>query len=123
MFFCLSFQIKLNMPVLFLVNDVLILVVFFCCRVLMIPLSYYMYGRNINVAFLDVPFVIPRMCNILNVIIFTMQLVWFYMILQAASRVITKFRKKPAPSVTQESNGKVGVEEVNSNHKLMQKVD
>ena len=123
LFFFLSLQIKLNMPKLFLANDILILVVFFFCRVLMIPLSYYMYGRNINVAFLDVPYVIPRMCNYLNVIIFTMQLVWFYMILQAASRVITKFMKKPTTSVTQESNGKVGVEEVNSNHKLVQKVD
>ena len=81
----------------------------------MIPVSYFLYGRNINVAFLDVPFVIPRMCNILNVIIFVMQLVWFWMILKAAGRVISKFGKPKSPP-PQESNGKMRVEEVNSNH-------
>ncbi|XP_072035296.1 TLC domain-containing protein 3A-like [Amphiura filiformis] len=106
-------KLKLNMPTLFLVNDICILVIFFCCRILMIPFSYWMYGRNVNVAFLDVPFVIPRMCNILNFIIFIMQLVWFWMIVKAAARVISKFGK---PSPSQESNGKLRVEEVNSNH-------
>ena len=106
-----------NIPTLFMVNDILILVIFFFCRVLMIPFTYIVGGRNENVPLLDVPFVIPRMCNIMCLTVFIMQLVWFWRMLKAAGRAVSKYRVNHVQQQwTQESNGKIDAIEVNSNH-------
>ncbi|XP_072032954.1 TLC domain-containing protein 3A-like [Amphiura filiformis] len=111
-------QLKLDMPKLSLANDILFTVLFFICRVLMMPFCYWSVGRYFGVPFLGVPFFIPIKCNVVSGMLWGMQLLWFYKIFKKMLQLILGFssrsttHKDVSHSLT---NGKVNGHEINCN--------
>ncbi|EDV20133.1 uncharacterized protein TRIADDRAFT_32398 [Trichoplax adhaerens] len=75
--------LKMQTSKLYTVNGILLLVTFFCCRVLMIPIMYWSYARYKNISWLwQVPLSIPMKCNIGCTVILLFQLFWLNQILR-----------------------------------------
>ena len=81
----------------YIVNGLLMLVVFGFCRILIFPFIYWIYSRrNITgeaMPLWRVPFAIPLHCNISCAALFALQLHWFLKMLRGAIKLVT--RKNP----------------------------
>ncbi|XP_070572728.1 TLC domain-containing protein 3A-like isoform X2 [Ptychodera flava] len=75
---------------LYLINGVLIIVTFFCCRLLVFPFIYYMYGRSKGLTLWEVPQNIPIQCNVGCFILFAFQVYWYFLILRTAFRTVRR---------------------------------
>ncbi|XP_053115809.1 ceramide synthase isoform X2 [Hemicordylus capensis] len=69
------------------VNGVVMLVTFFCCRILLFPYMYWVYGRYAGLPFYRVPFSIPAEYNLGSAILMAPQVYWFGLICRGALRV------------------------------------
>ena len=68
---------------LYIVSGMLLLVTFFWCRIMMIPIMYWSYARYKNIIWLwQVPLSIPMKCNIGCITIFLLQSFWLNQILK-----------------------------------------
>jgi hypothetical protein len=83
--------------VLYLINGFFMVLMFACCRVLIFPVLYYVYGRQIGVPFLSVPFHIPPICNYGTIVLGTMQIYWLYGMIMMATKYFRKRRQGQAP--------------------------
>jgi hypothetical protein len=72
----------------YLVNGVLMLVVFFCCRIAIFPFLYHSYANYSGVPVFEVPFSIPLKCNLGCVTLFSMQLYWFWLMVKATIKIL-----------------------------------
>lgn len=79
-------QMQWNHSTVFLINDLLILTMFFICRILVFPFMYYAYGRYKHLQLWLVPSNIPLKCNLGCLFILILQSYWFSLILSAARR-------------------------------------
>lgn len=67
---------------LYIVSGMLLLVTFFWCRILMIPIMYWSYARYKNIIWLwQVPLSIPMKCNIGCLVVLLFQSFWLNQIL------------------------------------------
>uniref|UniRef100_A0A670YRA8 TLC domain-containing protein n=1 Tax=Pseudonaja textilis TaxID=8673 RepID=A0A670YRA8_PSETE len=69
------------------VNGMAMLVTFFCCRILLFPYMYWVYGQYAGLPFYRVPFFIPAEYNLGSVILMAPQIYWFGLICRGAFRV------------------------------------
>ncbi|XP_066485151.1 ceramide synthase [Tiliqua scincoides] len=69
------------------VNGLLMLVTFFCCRILLFPYMYWVYGQYAGLPFYRVPFSIPAEYNLGSAILMAPQVYWFGLICRGALRV------------------------------------
>lgn len=73
----------------YMVNGIAMLVVFFFCRVLLMPYTYYLYGQQIGASTLDTMlFHVPRVCTSFMLFIFIMQLYWFGLMVRGAAKML-----------------------------------
>ncbi|XP_075998850.1 TLC domain containing 3Ba [Genypterus blacodes] len=91
-------QYKKQQSLLHKVNGVLMLVSFFCCRVLLFPYLYYAYSRYASIPIYEVPLVAPWLCNVGAALLWALQLYWFALICRGAFRLFTRHLKPPASS-------------------------
>lgn len=102
-FFSVSFlQYKQQHTLLHKVNGVLVLVTFFCCRILLFPYMYWVYGQYAGLPLYRVPFSIPAEYNLGSAILMAPQVYWFGLICRGALRV---FNRKRAPKDQALRNG------------------
>lgn len=71
------------------------LITFFCCRILLFPYMYWVYGQYAGLPFYRVPFAIPAEYNLGSAILMAPQIYWFGLICRGAFRV---FRARGAAS-------------------------
>ncbi|KAF7647868.1 hypothetical protein LDENG_00165370, partial [Lucifuga dentata] len=90
-------QLKKQHTLLHKVNGVLMLVIFFGCRVLLFPYLYYAYSRYASIPVYAVPLVAPWQCNVGASVLWVLQLYWFALICRGAFRLFTN-RLHPPPS-------------------------
>ncbi|XP_044528853.1 TLC domain-containing protein 3A isoform X2 [Gracilinanus agilis] len=86
-------QLKQQHTLAYKVNGFLTLATFFTCRILLFPFMYWSYGRQIGVSFLQSPFHIPFMCNVINAVLIAPQLYWFSLLCRKAAQM---FDNSPA---------------------------
>ncbi|XP_042360271.1 ceramide synthase-like [Plectropomus leopardus] len=87
-------QYKQQHTLLHKVNGVLMLLTFFCCRVLLFPYLYYAYSRYTSIPLYTVPLVAPWQCNLGAALLWPLQLYWFTLICRGALRLSTAGRSK-----------------------------
>ncbi|KAJ4931621.1 hypothetical protein JOQ06_010062 [Pogonophryne albipinna] len=89
-FVCLGkvlIQYQQQHTVLHKVNGVLMLLAFFCCRVLLFPYLYYAYSRYASIPVYVVLLVAPWQCNLGAALLWPLQLYWFTLICRGALRL------------------------------------
>lgn len=74
------------------VNGVIMLVTFFCCRILLFPYMYWVYGKYVGIPLYRVPFSIPAEYNLGSAILMAPQVYWFGLICRGAFRVFSRAR-------------------------------
>ncbi|XP_058509244.1 ceramide synthase-like [Solea solea] len=97
-FVCLGkvlIQYKKQETLLHKINGVLMMVTFFCCRVVLFPYLYYTYSRHASVPLYTVPLVAPWQCNMGVALLWPLQLYWFTLILKGALRLFMKHSNTP----------------------------
>lgn len=68
------------------------LVTFFCCRILLFPYMYWVYGKYVGIPLYRVPFSIPAEYNLGSAILMAPQVYWFGLICRGAFRVFSRAR-------------------------------
>ncbi|KAM9147471.1 ceramide synthase isoform 1-T4 [Pangshura tecta] len=76
------------------VNGLLMLVTFFCCRILLFPYMYWAYGRHAGLPLHRVPLALPPACNLGAALLLAPQLYWFGLICRGAARLFRRARPK-----------------------------
>ncbi|XP_075773514.1 ceramide synthase isoform X5 [Pelodiscus sinensis] len=79
------------------VNGLLMLVTFFCCRILLFPYMYWAYGRHAGLPLLRVPLAIPPSYNLGAGLLLAPQLYWFGLICRGAFRLFRRTHATGAP--------------------------
>ncbi|XP_003225046.1 ceramide synthase isoform X2 [Anolis carolinensis] len=69
------------------VNGIIMLITFFCCRILLFPYMYWVYGQYAGLPLYRVPFSIPAEYNLGSAILMAPQVYWFGLICRGAFRV------------------------------------
>ncbi|XP_037544565.1 ceramide synthase-like [Nematolebias whitei] len=87
-------QFQKQNSVLHRLNGLVVLLTFFCCRVLLFPYLYYAYSRYASIPVLAVPLVAPWQCNLGAALLWPLQLYWFCLICRGALR---QFRHSNTP--------------------------
>ncbi|XP_059204789.1 LOW QUALITY PROTEIN: TLC domain containing 3Ba [Centropristis striata] len=82
-------QLKKQHTLLHKVNGVLLLLLFFCCRVLLFPFLYLAYSRYASIPLLTVLLAAPWQCNLGAALLWPLQLYWFALICRGALRLAT----------------------------------
>ncbi|XP_039389191.1 ceramide synthase isoform X2 [Mauremys reevesii] len=82
------------------VNGLLMLVTFFCCRILLFPYMYWAYGRQAGLPLHRVPLALPPACNLGAALLLAPQLYWFGLICRGAARLFRRARPKDAATAT-----------------------
>lgn len=83
-------QLGLDDSRLHRVNGLLLLLSFFCCRILLFPYMYWMYGRQFGIPLHRVAFHLPLHCNLGNLLILLPQIYWFLLLLRKARRLYSR---------------------------------
>ncbi|KAM6959292.1 TLC domain-containing protein 3A-like [Aplochiton taeniatus] len=74
------------------INGVTVLLSFFCCRILLFPFMYWMYGRQYGIPLYRVPLALPLHCNLGNLAILAPQVYWFLLLCRKAQRLYLRSR-------------------------------
>ncbi|XP_023014790.1 TLC domain-containing protein 3A isoform X2 [Leptinotarsa decemlineata] len=81
-------KIGLKDSPLYVINGLMMLAVFFLCRIAMFPYVIYMYATSIQVDFISAIYTLPRGCLISISILLLPQLYWFYLMVMGATKVL-----------------------------------
>uniref|UniRef100_A0A8C8S986 TLC domain containing 3B n=1 Tax=Pelusios castaneus TaxID=367368 RepID=A0A8C8S986_9SAUR len=81
------------------VNGLLMLVTFFCCRILLFPYMYWAYGHHAGLPLHRVPLAIPPAYNLGAALLLAPQLYWFGLICRGAFRLFRRARPKEPPAL------------------------
>lgn len=73
---------------LYAVNGVLMMAVFFLCRIAIFPYLYHAYAGYKGISVMAVPLVIPQKCNMGCLILMSMQIYWFTLMVKGLIRVL-----------------------------------
>ena len=73
---------------LYLVNGVLMVVVFLCCRILVYPVFYYVYGAQRGLGLIQAVRSTPTHCTIFMLMVGLPQIYWFNVMLRGAFKVM-----------------------------------
>ncbi|KAG5873459.1 hypothetical protein JTB14_007225 [Gonioctena quinquepunctata] len=83
-------KIGLKDSPIYVVNGLMMLAVFFMCRIAMFPYVIYMYALSIKMDFISAIYTLPRGCLISIAILLLPQLYWFYLMVMGATKVLRK---------------------------------
>ncbi|XP_030196988.1 ceramide synthase-like [Gadus morhua] len=92
-FVCLGkvlIQFQQQKTLLHKLNGALMILVFFCCRVLLFPYMYLTYSRYLRVPLLRVPLEVPWPCNLGAGLLMALQVHWFLLICRGALRLLLR---------------------------------
>lgn len=81
-------KIGLKDTPIYVVNGLMMLTVFFICRIAMFPYVIYMYSMSVNLDFISAVHTLPRGCKISITILLLPQLYWFYLMVKGATKVL-----------------------------------
>ncbi|XP_073403494.1 ceramide synthase [Dendrobates tinctorius] len=99
-FVCLGkvlIQYKKQDTLLHRVNGVIMLVTFFCCRLLLFPYMYWMYGQRVGLPLYRVPFHLSPEYNVGAAVLMAPQVYWFYLICRRAYSLFQQCRMSQRP--------------------------
>ncbi|CAH1110187.1 unnamed protein product [Psylliodes chrysocephalus] len=77
-----------NSP-LYVANGLVMLTVFFICRIAMFPYVIFMYSLSIKVDFISAVYTLPRGCLTSIAILLLPQIYWFYLMVKGAIKVLS----------------------------------
>ncbi|CAG9854401.1 unnamed protein product [Phyllotreta striolata] len=72
----------------YVLNGLMMLSVFFLCRIAMFPLVIYLYGNAVGKDFVSAVYSLPRGCLISIAILLLPQMYWFYLMVKGALKVL-----------------------------------
>jgi len=73
---------------LYVINGVLMMIVFFLCRIAVFPYLYHKYAEYRGMSFMAVPLAIPLKCNLGCLILMSMQIYWFTLMVKGLLRIL-----------------------------------
>lgn len=97
-------NMNLKSSLVYLANGFLMVIVFFCCRILIFPWFYFVYGRSRGLTVIEAIVSAPYKCSIFMLIVFLPQLHWFRLMVIGAIKVLRE--RNSFPSVL--NNGCIG---------------
>ncbi|XP_029945934.1 TLC domain containing 3Ba [Salarias fasciatus] len=83
-------------------NGLVLLLTFFCCRVLLFPYLYYAYSRYASVSLSQAVLAAPWQCNLGAGLLWPLQLYWFSLICR---RALGQFSRRPPGNATAGRHG------------------
>ncbi|KAJ8982577.1 hypothetical protein NQ317_005048 [Molorchus minor] len=81
-------KIGMKNSTLYVANGLIMLVIFFLCRVAMFPYVIYMYAKTIDVDFLTALQSLPFGCQISIIVLLLPQIYWFLLMVSGATKVL-----------------------------------
>ncbi|KAJ8972106.1 hypothetical protein NQ314_000332 [Rhamnusium bicolor] len=75
---------------IYVINGLVMLAVFFLCRIAMFPYVMYMYAQTIKMDFISAVYTLPRSCLISIAILLLPQMYWFLLMVNGATKVLKK---------------------------------
>ncbi|KAI4454719.1 hypothetical protein MML48_9g00019695 [Holotrichia oblita] len=84
-------RMNLKASRMYMVNGLLMLLVFFLCRIAMFPYVMYLYSLATNLDYISALVSLPRGCKITMSILVLPQVYWFYLMMKGATKIL-KFR-------------------------------
>uniref|UniRef100_A0A0K2T711 Protein FAM57Alike [Xiphosphorus maculatus] n=3 Tax=Lepeophtheirus salmonis TaxID=72036 RepID=A0A0K2T711_LEPSM len=86
------YHLGLKSSILYLVNGLLMNIVFFICRILVFPYMYQLYANQCGLTLSQLIFTgkVPLFCNSSMLLLFLPQLYWFSLMLRGSYKVITR---------------------------------
>lgn len=88
-------NLNLRHSLLYTINGVAMVVVFFLCRIMVYPIFYYAYATKRNLSYWTAIVRSPFKCLFIQVVILLPQLYWFYVMLKGAIKVVQEKRELP----------------------------
>ncbi|XP_031553217.1 TLC domain-containing protein 3A-like [Actinia tenebrosa] len=79
---------------LYIINGLLLAIVFFVFRVLVYPYLYWKYANFKNISYFEVPFSIPLCCNVACFLLMSLQVNWSYIILKGCFKYLQNDQSK-----------------------------
>ncbi|KRT80815.1 hypothetical protein AMK59_5041 [Oryctes borbonicus] len=81
-------RMNLKTTRLYMVNGLLMLVVFFLCRIAMFPYVMYLYAKAADLDYLSAIASLPRGCKATMSILILPQVYWFYLMMRGATKIL-----------------------------------
>jgi len=97
-------NMNMKSSLIYLANGFLMVAVFFCCRILIFPWFYLVYGRSRGLTVLEAILSAPCKCSLFMLVVFLPQLHWFRLMVIGAMKVLRE--RNSAPVVNNGYNGK-----------------
>lgn len=73
---------------LYIINGILMMTVFFLCRIAIFPYLYHVYAGYEGISVMAVPLAIPFKCNVGCLILMSMQIYWFTLMVKGLLRIL-----------------------------------
>ena len=80
-------SLDLKKTLLYVVNGMMMVLVFFCCRILVYPIFYFAYARQRDIGFFTAVGSTPTNCAIFMTLVLLPQLYWFNIMVKGAFKV------------------------------------
>jgi len=90
-------NMEMKASLLYLANGFLMVFVFFCCRILIFPWFYLVYGSSRGLSMLEAILSAPYRCSLFMLVVFLPQLHWFRLMVIGAIKVL---RERNASDIT-----------------------
>ncbi len=81
-------HVHLRKNVIYVVNGVVMMLVFFCCRILIYPIFYSVHGASIGLSMLEAVMATPPRCAFWMILVLLPQLYWFRIMFIGAVKVV-----------------------------------
>jgi len=88
-------NMNMKPSLLYLANGFLMVAVFFCCRILIFPWFYLVYGRSRGLSVLEAVLSAPYTCSLFMLVVFLPQLHWFRLMVIGAMKVLKERNSAP----------------------------
>ena len=73
---------------LYVVNGIVMMAVFFMCRIAIFPFLYSAYAKFEGISFMAVPAAIPFKCNLGCLVLMSMQVYWFMLMIKGLIKIL-----------------------------------
>lgn len=90
--------LDLKKSLLYVVNGLVMVVMFFSCRILIYPVFYLSYARQKGISFVQALGSTPNCCVVFMTLCFLPQVYWFYVMVKGAAKVLEQ-RKETSNGV------------------------
>ena len=87
-------HLNLKKSLVYILNGLVMVLVFFCCRILVYPWFYYSYGQLRNLGLVESVLETPRLCSFFMILTLAPQIYWFKLMAQGAVKVLKDRQKK-----------------------------